>query len=87
MKLKLVRGFESLHFPARFFFNLNNLHVHTQSFDSVILLPVMKQSGYSTKLISRDHRSITTTGPLWHSREINAKVICLVRLKLRGCLE
>ena len=73
MKIKLVRGFGSLYFPARFFFYLNNLHVHTQSFDSVILLPVMKQSGYNTKLISRDHKSIATTGPLWHSKEIKGR--------------
>lgn len=73
MKLKLVRGFESLYFPAGFFFNLNNLHVHTQGFEYVILMPVTKRSGYSTKLISRDHSSVTT-GPWWHSKEIKDKI-------------
>lgn len=75
MKLKLVRGFESLYFPAGFFLYLNNLHVHTQDFDSVILLPVMKWSDYSIKLISRDHSNVTTTGPSWHSKEIKGKLI------------
>lgn len=73
MKLKLVRGFESLYFPVGFFLNLNNLHVHTQDFDSVILMLVTKHSGYSTKLISRDHSCFTASEPLWHPKEIKSK--------------
>lgn len=77
LKLKLVRGFESLYFPAGFLFNLNDLHVHTQGFGSIILMPVMKHSGYSTKLISRrrNHSSLIATEHLWHCKEIKAKVI------------
>ena len=60
-------------FPSRISLNLNNLHVHTEGFDSVILMPVTKRSGYSTELISRDHSSVTTTGPWWHSKEIKSK--------------
>lgn len=62
-------------FPSRISFNLNNLHVHTEGFDSVILMPAIKRSGYSTELISRDHSCVTTTGLGGIPKKSKAKVI------------
>lgn len=72
-EVKISKGIWVSIFPSRISFNLNNLHVHTEGFHSVILMPAAKRSGYGTELISRDHSSVITTGPWWHSKEIKSK--------------